>query len=410
MARTLQQRPLTTQGPGQWPEPPTSMTVSTLAQIEACPRRWGLSAASYPDVWHKRGYPPRPNVRAIEGIVVHSSVERITKELIRVGCPSLQDAVAVKVLQGLGGYTTILTECIEQSLKRIAESPRIRGLEAFMAKSLRAKLPELRTRVQTLLTRARLPSLSGIETRDHTQTRRALPPGAFAEIEMRGTQIGWKGKADLLVVTSDGCEITDFKTGAPDPYHRFQMAVYGLLWSLDTDLNPKARPVKRLTLAYSDKDIEVPALTNSGLEEFKGSVRARGESACLAVAKDPPQARPSFNNCPHCTVRHLCGEYWTTAVQEDIGAALPNESFVDIELELTKQHGPKSWDAVVICSAYADPGNSALVRYSESPMDFQPGQRVRFLSVNVATDDHIETEQTATIVNMGALSEAFVVT
>jgi len=32
----------TTVAPATWPRPPADMTVSTLNEIEACPRRWAL--------------------------------------------------------------------------------------------------------------------------------------------------------------------------------------------------------------------------------------------------------------------------------------------------------------------------------------------------------------------------------
>src|SRR5262249_2273869 len=150
--------------------------------------------------------------------------------------------------------------CIEQALQRVAESPRTKHLQAFITTSLQARLPELRMRVQTLLSRARLPCFNVPNTGGHAPARHGLTSGAFAEIELHATEIGWKGKADLLVISPDGCEITDFKTGAPDTWHRFQMEVYGLLWCLDTDLNPETRPVKRLVLAYGDQDLDVPPL------------------------------------------------------------------------------------------------------------------------------------------------------
>jgi hypothetical protein len=46
--------------------------------------------------------------------------------------------------------------------------------------------------------------------------------------ELRAKSIGWKGKADLLVLADDACEITDFKTGAADEAHKFQVRVYAM--------------------------------------------------------------------------------------------------------------------------------------------------------------------------------------
>jgi hypothetical protein len=87
-----------------------------------------------------------------------------------------------------------------------------------------------------------------------------------------------------------------------------------------------------------------------------------------------------------------------------------NPQFADIEVEMIGRHGPKSWDAVVVCSAVADAGTSILVRYEELPFEFQSNQRVRLLSVNVTTPhERTELEQSPVVANMTALSEAFVV-
>jgi hypothetical protein len=59
MARSEHEALWTSIGPAAWPDPPAEMTVTTLAEIEACPRRWTLGAAHYPALWTGRGYPPR---------------------------------------------------------------------------------------------------------------------------------------------------------------------------------------------------------------------------------------------------------------------------------------------------------------------------------------------------------------
>lgn len=65
----------TTSLPTSWPEPPQDMTVTTLLEIEACPRRWSLTNAEYPALWDGRGYPPQIQPAALGGTVVHSAVE-----------------------------------------------------------------------------------------------------------------------------------------------------------------------------------------------------------------------------------------------------------------------------------------------------------------------------------------------
>src|SRR5687767_8106201 len=90
--------------PSSWPAPPPRMSVSTLAAIEDCPRRWALGHASYPDVWTGLGYPPSVSEGALEGNVVHTAIERIVKALVAAGCSSVSDASFVSTLLALGGY------------------------------------------------------------------------------------------------------------------------------------------------------------------------------------------------------------------------------------------------------------------------------------------------------------------
>ena len=100
---------LTTGGHWKWPSPPDQMTVSTLLDIEACPRRWALSSADYPDLWSGRGYPARVHIGAVRGSVAHLVVETVMRDLVQAGCSSAQDGAAVQVMKARGGYTRVVS-------------------------------------------------------------------------------------------------------------------------------------------------------------------------------------------------------------------------------------------------------------------------------------------------------------
>src|SRR5262249_46204788 len=191
---------------------------------------------------------------------LHLAIETITKGLVEAGCSSVQDPTAATVMKDLGGYTQLLSRCIDGILERFSENPRAEHMREAVLRSLRAQMPALRTQTQTFMGRLRL------SDRHHAQMRRPgsrargpLPPGAYPEIELRAARIRWKGRADLLFLSETACEILDFKTGDEDPSaHEFQLRVYALLWSRDSDLNPTGRRSNALTLAYRHKDISVP--------------------------------------------------------------------------------------------------------------------------------------------------------
>ena len=393
--------------PAAWPDPPAEMTVTSLTEIEACPRRWALGTASYPALWSGRGHPPRVQLNTLAGTVVHFTLETITKSLVRAECPSLQDALAIQVLKDLGGYTKLVNDHIDLALERLANNPRARSRLKYVARSLRQRVPNLRVRVQTMLSGLHLPQVTGSHSqRPASKPRGPLTVGVFPEIELRARQMGWKGKADLLILTEGRCEITDFKTGAPDECHRFQIGVYALLWSRDTELNPGRRLANRLILRYTSGDVEVPAPTASELDALEHSLIARRDAVGQAVSQLLPEARPNPDNCRYCGVRQLCNEYWTSDTQRQMAEQADDRRFADVEVTITGRHGPSSWDARVELSHSAPPETSAVLRTTEDT-EFSAGKRVRILDAAVTVDDEDDTKPV--VITLGKFSETYLV-
>jgi PD-(D/E)XK nuclease superfamily protein len=394
--------------PMTWPAPPPEMSVSTHAEMAECPRRWALSAAEYPDIWSGHGYPPRLQVAALAGSVVHLALETITKQLTRAGVTSLDNPLATQVLRALGGYTRVVEDCVERILKRFTDNPRARPLLEHAQRTLRGQVPTLRARVQSMLSRLRLPA--GVRPASTTTTaetaavltRSPLTNGIYPEVELRAKSIGWKGKADLIVLVDDACEITDFKTGAVDEAHPFQVRVYAVLWRLDHELNPSGRIVDRLVLAYEGHDVEVPPPSTEEIDELGRELFARRQASETELASHPPPARPGADTCRYCGVRQLCDAYWagtTPAISNDGG-------FGDVELKVTGRHGPTSWDAVVV-RARAIPAKTPALLRLQRPDEFKAGAHVRVLDGALARDP--EDESAPVIVTLGSFSEVYCV-
>ncbi len=384
------------------------MTVSTLAEIEACPRRWALSMASYPELWSERGYPPRVHLKTLAGSVVHIVLETVTRELARAGCPSVQDASAVAVLKSLGGLSKVVGQTIDQLMDRLAANPRSNRVRDHFTRSLRAQAPELRGRVQTMLCRRHMPrSAAGPAPTGRPRFRGPLANGVHCEIELRAPQLLWKGKADLLALAPDMCEITDFKTGELSDEHRFQVRTYALLWSRDNELNPTRRLADRLILAYATGDIEVPAPTQEELQELERELARRGSAAREAVSNEPPEARPDAQRCRYCGVRQLCDAYWLAETQHCLGAVPNDVRLTDAELTITGRHGPTSWNTIVTLSPCVQKGTYALLR-TTGEVDLRAGDRLRLLDVSITVHTGEDNTRTA-ILTYGTLSEKYAV-
>lgn len=390
--------------PATWPVPPAEMSVSTCAEIEECPRRWALSAAEYPELWNGRGYPPKLQVTALAGSVVHLALEVITKKFMRAGVTSLSDASAPQVLRELGGYTRVVEECVERILKRYVDNPRVAVLMEHAQRTLRGQVPTLRARVQSMLSRLRLPksasSAVSAPKSSGPPPRLPLVNGIHPEVEVRAKSIGWKGKVDLLVLGDDACEIIDFKTGAADEAHKLQVRAYAVMWRLDDELNPSGRAVDRLVLAYERQDVDVAPPSASEIDELGRELLARRQAAEAALTARPPSAHPNAKTCRYCGVRQLCDAYWASATQ----AVSDDGRFGDVELKIIGRHGPTSWDAVVVRARDLPTEVPALLRLQQHG-EFEEGTRVRVLDGAIARCSEDDTVHA--IITLGVQSEAY---
>lgn len=402
-ARSLPLR--TVNGPTAWPDAPIEMTVSTLIDIEACPRRWALSTAAYPNLWADRGYPPRLQMKALAGSVIHLSLETVTKALMQAGCPSVRDASAIGVLQRLGGLSAVIHQSINRLLERIADNPRSSHLHDYAGRSLRSQAPELRGRVQTMLCQRQLPVPSSPASAaapqcSHTRTR--LGNGVYCELELRAPSLQWKGKADLLALSDGDCEITDFKTGKPADEHAFQLRAYAVLWNRDAEINPDRRRANRLILAYPTGDTSVPAPDDAALAQLEQELRSRGAAARAAVSQRPPDARPGVEQCRYCGVRHLCDTYWLADTQRTLAASDGAQPFRDIEARILGRHGPSSWDLSVHLPGGSGGSVRGLLR-TNGNIEFRPGDSIRILDAAVSGMG----DGSQPVLTLGVLSEVF---
>lgn len=346
--------------PNYWPPAPQAMSFSALQQIEACPLQWALLHAKYADLGTARGYPQSSNFSALRGNVLHRTLSVVIRELVAAGCTGLGDSQAIAVMKSMGGFTALISRTIDDVLAGEADNFRMRAHQSSLRLRFVRELPEIRERLQFLLSRLRVePSTARRRTTSRAlQTSapgRGIGNGVYHEVVLRSQCLGWTGTADLIEVAESHVQITEFKTCEYSELHRAQLYTYAVLWRCDDRLNPSRRLADRLVVSYPEKDVLVSQLAPEELSRHEKELIERTQAALTECAQVPPRAKPDPSTCPHCQVRQLCATYWTTSCIRNSESPSSTHS-VDCEIRIIAPRGPRSWNATLLRA----PGVTAL--------------------------------------------------
>ena len=358
---------------GEWPTPPANWSFSALKDVEACPRRWALSNATYRGLWEGRGYPKRPSQSTLTGRVIHRSAESILRSLTSAGCSGLEDPTSTVVLRNLGGISGVVDLQLEAELHELRLNPRAARKRDFLKRQLTEKVPSMRTAVQQLMR-----SVERISPREKrrvpaTHQPSRLRPGTYPEQVVADDALRFMGVIDLLEVTEDGAEIADFKSGSPDITHEEQLRCYSALWTHDRVRNPEGRPATRLRIVYPSGSVDLP-LDGVDDNDTRKSLRTRIMLATEELEKEIPKASPSPDICQYCSVRHLCDEYWESGTNETRTIA------IDLEMQVQELRTASSGTVRLPRTS----SNSAIFGQLEG---IGSGDRVRALELYRSIDD-----------------------
>jgi len=440
------------------------MSFTVLREIEICPLRWSLRRAAYAEVWSDVGYPGAPRLGALAGQVVHGALERIIQEVQRLSdhAPEVEScaptrevvvdgvAAVVSALRTLGGITMVLENVLASVVRPLYANPRAESRLAEYEQELRRQLPLLRQRVQQLLGQVDVSNISKARAADGTdgtadrsgvsrsaseQNRAnadsALGPGLYAEVSLSNPTLDWYGKADLIRIDGEICEIIDFKTGAVKADHELQLRIYALLWHRDMRRNPSARRATHLTLVYPSGRVSIAAPTTEELDDLANEVAERSAAAHAAIASTPPEARPSRAACEWCDVRQMCERYWESetratiderpsdatavdAIENPPGPVNGRAEAADVELRILGIQGEWSWNAMVTAvgalSVGLIPGTRVLVRARPRDIFFsrllRAGNRVRIIGAQHLAPS--EESAGRPVIALGRSTEAFI--
>jgi hypothetical protein len=395
----------------KWIRPEGFMSFSQLTVLENCPKKWILSNATYPEIWEKRGYPQPISQASIQGTVVHKTLEVIVKGLAKNNCSSVDSEDAVETIKSIGGYKAVILNCIDEVLNGYIGNPRAEPFIDQVRNSLTSNIPELRRKVQCLISRIKLYSRTAASLKN-SGLRYPLTQGAYSEIELKHQELQWRGIVDLLTLKPTHCEIRDFKTGAQKEEDKTQLHIYSLLWWRDVERNPNGRLAGKLVLSYaSDGDIEVPTFEENELLDLECELKVRTERALDMVSAPVPEARTNIENCQYCGVRHLCEDYWDgEAHQIPIHKSKKGFLFGDLQVRLTDRMGESSWSGIVEKGPPSLIDKPIHLKISNEFSDLIVGCRVRLLGVQLLLSDQESGHEqpNAMIVNMTKSNELFI--
>lgn len=278
--------------------PPMFWSYSSLKELEACPRRYVLTRATYPEIWDGNGYPAVPSPALLFGDIVHDALDVLVKSLASAGCESLRSPGAVEVLKALGGISAVVRSATARRLRRVDGNPRVSPeARRRLAQELSDRAEEARAQVQEFLCRIFFPvgaatPLRPTEAPSNTGDgpafhRRPVSAGTHPEITLAAEDLRLMGRIDLLTIGDGGACIVDYKTGSPDLGHLEQVSFYALLWSLDHTVNPGKIPVTELIVAYPSHDVRTAVADIADFSTLEQLVQARIQAADELAAEAP---------------------------------------------------------------------------------------------------------------------------
>jgi hypothetical protein len=363
-----------------------------------------LRRATYPEVWHRKGYPESPSVPALIGEVIHKSLERVIDALAQQGCADSDSPCGFDVMKDLGGFTELISSSIEARVATLEGNPRMHDRLAALRDALLMRVPYMRQRLQsTVAMTAMIPLIEDASVSRLYDPGIGLTEGSHPEVELVAPQLRWVGRADLLTIRPPDCVITDYKTGSRDDDHVDQVRIYALLWFRDANLNPSGSLATQLVLRYPTGDRAVQPPDAMELIALEAELIERTERSSFELSKRPPAARPAEETCRGCQVRQLCPEYWEfldtnrTLTRHDADAP----QFGDVEVKVLSRHGARSW--LVECKHGPGSDGNAILRTTSESTTFPIGPRQRILNAAIGRDEN----DTTLVLTQTSASEVF---
>ncbi len=230
-------------GPSVWRTTVEQVSHSSLSALERCPRQWQLLRSE----WHDYGaFPQRRHRATIEGTLVHEMLDRIFRAMALRGLPKPGTAPFRAVMAELDVIGTLRRE-LDAWHTEITAHPRAAFLRVHTTeRALYNKVAELFQAEYARVDPGVGTSVSGAASdhRDCDGLTMLRSRGVLTEWNVAHPTLPVRGQIDLIRRTNDGTILVDFKTGAPKPQYRDQLALYALLWWRSTGDLPVATELR----------------------------------------------------------------------------------------------------------------------------------------------------------------------
>jgi hypothetical protein len=319
-------------GPTQWVEPPSVFSYSSLTQIERCPLKWQLIHSSYGSYRH---FPARLNPAAVEGDIVHRSLDQLFKSFTLCGLPEIGTTKFKEFVKEFNLYRFVL-ESVEEYNDFISRHPRSTGFRLSsniqqlvnkIIRFFRAEYPQICATHKGALPikrakRAYTESESQIGTKLLSSLKKQ---GSLSEVSIMDEQLRFQGIIDFLWSDAKGTIIADFKTGKPHSEHRKQIIYYAVLWWRYTGDKPF-----RIEVRYYNS-VDPLHVDEESLKQAEQDLNKSIKSSISVLSKMPAEARIG-DHCRYCDVRQFCELYWESTI--DPKKSRENTTSVDMEVRI----------------------------------------------------------------------------
>lgn len=313
--------------PTSWAAVPSYYSYSSLKNILQCPRRWQLANSEWGE---QKRFPERLRPSAVEGKIVHESLEILLRALGKRGHPAIGSEDFQNALEDCG-FWTFFEQSLSEWNQTVKKHPRPapQFLLRINPRSLANQAIRLFRKSYTARSGRAFSSVTEYQIqpaiRLHSQSPLSLLErvNALTELKLEHPEFPFVGILDQVRIDeNDDIRITDFKTGKERTEHKKQLRLYAVLWWRATGTLPQRIEAQYLGSEWSE------SISKTDLLNTEMQLENEISDAAEALSGRPAPAEIG-EHCRWCSVKARCNRGWALCESFE----KPNErNFVDLQV------------------------------------------------------------------------------